>query len=532
MSMQRIVKQYASTIVLFGIVLASGVGLLLVSNLTPSVPDSIGYVLAGQSLAVGQGLTFADALNLSAGPFFHPHAFRMVGSQTANAVFGYPPGYPIILALAILLGGQNAVYYVVPVLGALGILLTYWLGRLLTESRAAALWGALLLSLSPTFWVFSTAPWSEIPSLVCLTAGAASYWLSRAAGESRRPQWHWSLLAATLIGYSFFIRYTNLAILVPALLAFELYTARNGVFRQVWRWVFWFGLGLFAAGTLVYNQVYFGGPLNSIYSTPKLGAYPWPYFSLAYALSPSPINGYSLVGALTTLWQNYYVLLFLAPVGWQALSIRGTLISAGVTVSTLALFSVYAFSPTEINARFILPMLPFLCIAIGTGITRVGAHLPGLAWRWAASSILIGILVLSLATTGTKLRIRNENDATARQNIQSLVAETPMTSVWMSTELNDLILIYGKRSVLNYRQMLRVAAVGGYNSASYQGCLVGTIDRLLAAGIPVYYVYDQSIGGLMDAYYKLVPTISENGVFQVDSVIHSALRENLVACPE
>ena len=62
----------------------------------------------------------------------------------------YSPGLPMAMALLQAIGGRDAVYYVVPMLGALTVWVTYLLG-----SRFAGPWagvvGALLMLTSPAF---------------------------------------------------------------------------------------------------------------------------------------------------------------------------------------------------------------------------------------------------------------------------------------------------------------------------------------------------------------------------------------------
>lgn len=85
------------------------------------------------------------------------------GVSPLTMVPSYPPGLPLVMALFQAVGGRRAVYYVVPVFGALAIWVTYLLGKRLAGPTVGLLASALLLC-SPAFLFMLVAPMSDVPA--------------------------------------------------------------------------------------------------------------------------------------------------------------------------------------------------------------------------------------------------------------------------------------------------------------------------------------------------------------------------------
>jgi 4-amino-4-deoxy-L-arabinose transferase-like glycosyltransferase len=88
----------------------------------------------------------------------------------------YPPGLPLVFALFQRLGGRPAVFYAVPVLGALAVWATYLLGSFIGGREAGAM-AAVLLATSPVLLFQDLVAMSDVPvaawwalQLVCLTS--------------------------------------------------------------------------------------------------------------------------------------------------------------------------------------------------------------------------------------------------------------------------------------------------------------------------------------------------------------------------
>jgi hypothetical protein len=477
------------------LIVLSATAYLSMTQTLPTIEDTIGYAHAGQRLANGHGLTYEDANNQIAGPYFSLYAFQVRRDDDSSRTFlGFPPGFPILLASAIIItGNSTAAYFVAPLLAVLGILATFCLGRLIGSDNWTGLLAAMVLAFSPTYLEFGTSSWSEIPSLTFVASGICLYLFTRRGSRyARTAGLLLSVLGGLSIAYSFFIRYTNLA-MVPPLMAYELYTARRKALTEWRRWFFFGPVVLGMAAIPAFNQFYYGGPLLTSYS-PVHGWYPWSPFSLSYALGPSPVNGFSLVEAAKTLWRNFSWLLPAAPVGWLLLKRSSAVLISGATLSTIVIYAFYAFAPTGVNSRFLLPVFPLLCVAIGYTITQVGTRLCARRWqRWGAGFLLALILYWPVPGRLQRLQTRNTESIALVNYVQSLVAATPTESVFLSYVYNDQIAFYGHRSVLNYRRIPPSDPnAERYRMETLEPCLVQAVESLLDNQIPVYYVEDKS----------------------------------------
>jgi hypothetical protein len=241
-------------------------------------------------------------------------------------------------------------------------------------------------------------------------------------------------------------------------------------------------------------------------------------FSFAYAVGASPFGGYNLPATAATLWRNFGMTLVLAPVGWFWMRRPAVVINLAVVAATLGLYAIYAFPPTGLNARFLLPLLPFVATAVGHGAVRVGRALPSKPWRWAGAGLLLAILLWPLPAKVAQIQTRNRAADAAVEQVQALVAQTPADAVFLSQAQNDLIAYYGGRAVLNYRRSARAdTATGEFDLATYERCTLQTVDRLLAGGAPVFFVYEEAwgIARLLEANYLLSPVQPDAGLYQV-----------------
>ena len=91
-----------------------------------------------------------------------PFGYRP-GDRRGTMVPTYSPGLPMVMAAFKAVGGPNAVYYVVPLLGALTVWLTFVLGSRLAGPLAGLLAAAALL-VSPAFLFQLMWPMSDVPA--------------------------------------------------------------------------------------------------------------------------------------------------------------------------------------------------------------------------------------------------------------------------------------------------------------------------------------------------------------------------------
>ena len=105
----------------------------------------------------------------------------------------YSPGLPMLMALAKIVGGQEALFWVVPIGGALLVIATYGIGCRLASSRAGLI-GAWLVATSPAFLFMLVWPMTDVP--VAAAWALAFYFVP---GRTRRSALAAGLAAAIAI---------------------------------------------------------------------------------------------------------------------------------------------------------------------------------------------------------------------------------------------------------------------------------------------------------------------------------------------
>ncbi len=517
-----------------GAVIVGAAFILLVTR-WPLTADTFGYEYAAKQLIRGNGLGYDDPNNALFGEFFSPFAFQITHFADARTYLGYPPGFPLLLALpGFITGIEASVHYVVPVLAGIGVMLTFLWGKWVSQNEWVGLMAAGMVALTPNYWLFGTEAWSEIPSMVFVLAGYLLYFYSQRDTATKKEAWLYAALGGIVLVFSLFIRYTNITFIASVGLA-ELLTRPRALIRPSQKWAFYAVLAFGLLLILLFNHFYYGGVRLTSYS-PENGWYLFPPFSLAYALGESPVDGFSLIEAGKTLWGNFSVVLLFVPVGWFGLPRFYRWLFVLVVVSSLSLYSIYAFAPAGINSRFLLPLFPFLAIL---GVQGINFFLQKSPKRWP-QAVLLGGLVLwlgwNLWPQVNELRTKNQGAETVVTNLRTWLAETEEDAVLMSYELNDQIAYYGNRSVLNYRRIPQYdPEQEKYRYDLFEPCLVYLVDSLLLAGKPVYFHEDRSptlynAKERLEAHYALVPFREEPKLFRVTNDSLTAVRQSPKIC--
>ena len=133
--------------------------------------DAYGYVSQALLWLKGLPLQAEPLASVVPWPFadwsLSPLGFRP-GVEPGIIVPTYPPGLPLAMAASASIGGPGAVYWVVPLLGAATVWLTYLLGRRCADAASGAA-AALLVAASPVFLYQLVQPMSDVP--------ATAWWL-------------------------------------------------------------------------------------------------------------------------------------------------------------------------------------------------------------------------------------------------------------------------------------------------------------------------------------------------------------------
>lgn len=483
--------------------------------------DPLAYILAAEHIASGEKSALCHKYNEDIGPYFTMAGFNVRSPDPACLYLNYPPGYPALLAIAAkLVPVPNAMNYVPAFFGGVGIVLTYALGCLITDVRVA-LTSAALLSLTPLYLRFSTSPWSDLPVAILLLAGLVMLiWADRKSGTS--SQIAGGAGAAVLIGWAVFGRYSAVIFLVPVLA----YAVTGRTLSSVLRAPSLRAFGVVILVSMIavgfYNASHYGGVLRTPYS-PEHGWYEWPMFGLQYALGDSPVGAASLTAVLETLWEAYGLLLLFGALGCIAVKGRSRVVLLTGPGCFTALYALYAFPARGINARFLLPVLPFAVLLIASGVwcTLSVTSLRLWLWRGLAFVIMAMQLCAALPATLRSLESRNRTAQAYVDGIRTLVRETAPESVFLAYHANDALLYYGERTSLFYRRIIPGQDSQESGASYFESRLVAAVARLLGQGVPVYYVHDadpplmNSLSVLRD-HFDVTPLSPDVLVYRVD----------------
>jgi hypothetical protein len=216
--------------------------------------DSYGYVsqallwLEGD-LVVKEPLGHIDPIIAAASS---PLGYRFVPPDSSAPT--YPPGVPMLMALAAWIGGTPAIYLVVPLSGAVAVWLTYRLGLFVGRCEAALI-ASVLLACSPIFLLQLFVPMSDLVATAC--------WL--AALVSSLSQFRGSVFVAGLCGSMAILARPNLLPVSAAVAAALVVTAPRA------RRLLWFTLAL-VPGCMVIaflNDRIYGSWVLSGYGSPE-----------------------------------------------------------------------------------------------------------------------------------------------------------------------------------------------------------------------------------------------------------------------
>lgn len=167
--------------------------------------DENGYLITAKSLATksDSGKVLDDPNEFVSGNY--------VLADNGNYYGKYPLGYPYLCALAYRLGGSSAIFLVNPILAALAVLGTYFLGRAMISSFAGAL-AAILLATNPLHAYFGLSAASHTGSICFAVWGMFFLWRWTESGG----RWN-ALLAGAVCAYASTVRYTDGLLILPIL---------------------------------------------------------------------------------------------------------------------------------------------------------------------------------------------------------------------------------------------------------------------------------------------------------------------------
>jgi hypothetical protein len=428
--------------------------------------DSYGYVSEAHLFATGR--VRADAP--LAGRFPHvpvtaltPFGYLPATDGSNTLVPMYSPGLPLTMAVMEVIGGANAVYLVMPLLGAVAVWGAYWIGARLV-GPGVGLGAALLVAASPAF-VFQLigAPLSDI---------CAAGWWTLSIGLLLHER-RWSAAAAGVAAGLAILTRPNLLLVVVVLGLYQLLPAIRDVsnHREHRTRFARFSAPVIVACLTVaaFNTVWYGSPLRSGYAPDLFSAANWDdnivRFSRWLTESQTPLFFLGFAAPLVAGWLP-------APRGLQMRPV--TMLLAGVVLAVFASYLFYRPFDDWWFLRFLLPAFP--AIAVLTCIT-----LAAVANRFGPPArVLAAGLVIAVAAFGFRQIAPMELLAEYRYRIMGewVRDHLPDNAIVVSSQHAGSIRHYSGRSTVRYDAIAR----NDFESA---------LNEIIDAGYHPYLVVDE-----------------------------------------
>jgi hypothetical protein len=423
------------------------------------IEDEMAYLWQAQVMARGQISLASPAEPKS---FLYPFVVDYGGQRFGK----YPPGWPGVLALGEILGLR---FLVNPLLGGLGVWLTYLLGKRVFGETVGLL--AAGLTLTSPFFLMNSGSLLSHPLGLVLSAAFALCWLEAFASPNQKRPWLFTSGAALCLGMLILTRpYSAIAIALPfavhglvvlvrgpgqmrlRLLAFGVATLLLGMLLFAWQYALT-GDALLNPYTLwwEYDKVGFG---------PGHG-----HRAEGHSLFQARINTeFSIeVGKYDLFGWGRYSWIFL-PIGLAAMikNWRGLLL-AGVFPSLVLLYMGYWIGSSLFGPRYYYEGLYSLSLTSAVGIAWLAGwpRLPGTAfpnyagWRRLQPLLITALVALLVATNlifYTPLRLGN---MTGLYGVQRAYQE-PFTDPEMLALAPALIIVHPERKWIEYGTLLEL----------------------------------------------------------------------------
>lgn len=383
----------------------------------------------------------------------------------------YPPGYPLLMALAGFVGLE---FYVTPILGILSIVLMFLLVKDLTDTWIAALF-SLLWAFTPIVVYASTSVMSDLPATVFILLSLYFY---------RKKK---IIPAALSLGFSLVVRPTNVLyclIFLPVLL------------KETWKDKQWIKFGLFFAVPVslysIYNWLVYGLPWKTGYTDFSDHMLTSVFFNhLVFFIKEIFIQftPFLVIFALLAIWKKNQDSFFYG--SWF-----------------LIFLIFYSFWRSGGDmwwwTRFLLPALPAFFFLAAPGLKNLLTSIHS-KWKPAKSlvnislNILTGIIIIYFVIYGfNHVDIWEKNKGKIYYDASKAIGEAvPANSFVGSFEFSGSIRLY--------------AGIETFNSTYYPHSLL-LISNLLKKRIPVYVA--------VEPWNREIPTIKKLfEVFKVEKVM-------------
>ena len=399
---------------------------------------------------------------------FAPLGYRPVETDGRwENVPTYSPGLPLLMAAAKAVGGQEALFAVVPLFGGLMVLAAWGIGRRLSSSRAGLV-AAWLVATSPAFLLHLVVPMSDIATASAWTI--AVYFLLVGGVPA-------TAAAGIAAGVAMLIR--------PNLFLVAAVTGLYAVFRPVppaagrRRRI---AYGLAFGSPLVASGLAIAAIYQSLYGSPFVSGYGRFSDQFAWAnILPNIGNYFSWFVNTQSVIGLAGLAVVLVPLRrvWPGVADRRALaMIAALVVAIWAQYFGYLVFDNFRYLRFLLPTWPFVMLGVGVvavGLTRRGR--PSLTLATAGFVLALGIMCWRQAAQEGAFRAwQGDRRFVAAARLVRDV--TPPNSAVLAMFHSGSLRYYGGRMTIRYDFL-------------DEGWLDRGVEWLIGRGVPVYALLEE-----------------------------------------
>lgn len=355
--------------------------------------DGSVYLNIGRSIARHHALTYAEPILDLLPPAqweavlqrerYPPRIFNLFpgGIQVYPGVNAVEPNFfhllPVWVAIADLIGGPHAAYYVSPASSVVAIVAFWLLARGFTSALPATLVSLLLLANYAQIW-FARMPTTEVMTQAFTLSG-----LYFAVACYRRPEVTLGVLSALAFGMAAFVRIDVLMLVLPVVAGFLVLVAVERRWHRAWTWlaVVLAALTAHAVGHAI------------------LASTPYTERILFHAFRGRSVTTGSRLTPALVLVTGALALLLARMVGMSARvrTVAWWLFALVVILATVRILP-------QLGAGFLLLLLtPF-----GAGVVVVGTALWLTGDRTGPTALVLGLLLVSTLVYGESVRDRSE----------------------------------------------------------------------------------------------------------------------------
>ncbi len=412
------------------VIIVSIYSYIQVIHFTPAYQevDPDGYLILAKRIAEGGPIAVKDD-----DPFMY-QSHVWVENSKGEIAPKFAPGYPFLMSIAYILGGDTAMFYVSPIMGGLSLIGSYMLFRL-WMSRTSALFGTFYLAVNAMILVYCAYLLTHASDMCFAVWGM--YFLWRWKRGNIKDTRHYiliSVFAGLLLGGAMTIRHTSVLLvfaLISAIVVKWIESIKSKSYPIRDTLILLASYIVFPLLLLIYNWVIFDSPFTSGYGLSGE--------QFAFKLKNIPNNARVLALGL-----NYTGLFFMFPIGlagmFLAQMIGESIMALLWIIPSYLLYASYYWAPGDMSYfRFLIVIFPAL-------VGLASAVLDKNTGSWIRKAIIYLLL------SGFIIFIRYNDTESA---LRGTVSDFPSRSLAYSAQrvskiLNDSAVIFSRRPIFCY----------------------------------------------------------------------------------